>query len=45
MLSSVHKTYRLQPEKIMYYDRVAQLPLLTDRLGGGSNRLISLVTS
>ena len=39
MLSSVHKTYHLRPERIMSYDRVAQLPLLTDQLGGQMNRL------
>ena len=41
MLSSVDKTYHLQPEKIMSYDRVDQLPLLTDQLGGLKNRLFS----
>ena len=41
MLSSVHKTYHLQPEKIMSYDRVDQLPLLTDQLSGQTNRLFS----
>ena len=40
-MSSVHKTYHLQPEKIMSYDRVDQLPLLTDQLSGQTNRLFS----
>ncbi len=43
MLSSVHETYYLQPENIMSYDRVAQLPLLTDRLGTRTNRLFTRV--
>ena len=38
-LSSVHKTYYIRPEKIMSYDRVAQLPLLTDQLKGQTNHL------
>ncbi len=38
-MSSVHKTYYLQPEKIMSYSRVAQLPLLPDLLGGQTNQL------
>ncbi len=41
MLSSVHKTYHLQPERIMSYDWVDQLPLLTDQLSGQTNRLFS----
>jgi hypothetical protein len=41
MFSSVHKTYYLQPENIMSFDRVAQLPLLTDQLGTKTNRLFS----
>lgn len=41
MLSSVHKTYHLQPEKIMSYDRVDQLPLLTDQFGIKTNRLFT----
>ena len=41
MLSSVHKTYHLQPETIMSYDRVDQLPLLPDQLSGQTNRLFS----
>ncbi|MCP4260960.1 MAG: hypothetical protein GY774_26140 [Planctomycetes bacterium] len=41
MLSSVHKTYHLQPERIMSYDRVDQLPLLPDLLSGQMNRLFS----
>ena len=43
MLSSVHETYYLQPENIMSYDRVAQLPLLTDRFGTMTNRLFTRV--
>ena len=39
MLSTVNKTYYLQPENVMSYDRVAQLPLLTERLTGQTNRL------
>jgi uncharacterized surface protein with fasciclin (FAS1) repeats len=41
MLSSVHKTYHLQPETIMSYNRVDQLPLLTGQLSGQTNRLFS----
>ena len=41
MLSSVHKTYHLQPERIMSYDRVDQLPLLTEQLSGQMNHLFS----
>jgi hypothetical protein len=33
MLSTVDKTYHLAPEKIMSYDRIDQLPLLTARFG------------
>ena len=40
-MSSVHKTYYLQPEKIMSYSRVAQLPLLPDLLSGQTNQLFS----
>ena len=38
-MSSVHKTYHVRPEKIMSYDRVAQLPLITGRLKGQTNHL------
>ena len=41
MMSSVHKTYYLQPEEIMSYSRVDQLPLLTDQLSGQTNRLFT----
>jgi uncharacterized surface protein with fasciclin (FAS1) repeats len=41
MLSSVHKTYHLQPERIMSYNWVDQLPLLTDQLSGQTNHLFS----
>ena len=40
-MSSVHKTYYLQPEKIMSYNRVDQLPLLTGQLDGQTNQLFS----
>ncbi|MBW1770864.1 MAG: fasciclin domain-containing protein [Deltaproteobacteria bacterium] len=40
-MSSVHKTYHVQPEKIMSYNRIDQLPLLTDQLSGQTNRLFS----
>jgi uncharacterized surface protein with fasciclin (FAS1) repeats len=41
MLSSVNRTYHLQPERIMAYRWVDQLPLLTDQLGGQTNHLFS----
>ncbi|MHC4206076.1 MAG: fasciclin domain-containing protein [Planctomycetota bacterium] len=41
MLSSVHKDYYLQPERIMSYSRVDQLPLLTAQLSGQTNRLFT----
>jgi len=37
MLSSVHKDYHLLPEKIMSYNRVDQLPLLTDQIMNGQS--------
>ncbi|MHC4323028.1 MAG: fasciclin domain-containing protein [Planctomycetota bacterium] len=40
-MSSVHKTYYLQPEKIMSYNRIDQLPLLTGQLDGQTNQLFS----
>ena len=41
MLASVKKDYYLKPEKIMSYDRVDQLPLLTDMLSGEKKKLFS----
>jgi hypothetical protein len=40
-MSSVHKEYYMQPEEIMSYNRLDQLPLLPDQLSGQTNRLFS----
>jgi hypothetical protein len=40
-MSSVQKDYYVQPEKIMSYSRLDQLPLLPDQLSGQVNRLFS----
>jgi uncharacterized surface protein with fasciclin (FAS1) repeats len=40
-MSSVQKDYYIQPEKIMSYNRLDQLPLLPDQLSGQTNRLFS----
>lgn len=40
-MSSVHKRYYLMPERIMSYNRIDQLPLLTDQLSEQTNRLFS----
>lgn len=41
MMSSVHEAYYVQPEEIMSYSRVDQLPLLTDQLSEQTNRLFA----
>ena len=40
-MSSVQKDYYIQPEKIMSYNRLDQLPLLPDQLSAQTNRLFS----
>jgi uncharacterized surface protein with fasciclin (FAS1) repeats len=40
-MSSIQKEYYIQPETIMSYNRLDQLPLLPDQLSGQTNRLFS----
>jgi uncharacterized surface protein with fasciclin (FAS1) repeats len=40
-MSVVDNTYYVRPEKIMSYDRLAQLPLLTEQLSGQENHLFT----
>jgi len=40
-MSSVQRDYYIQPEEIMSYNRLDQLPLLPDLLSGQTNRLFS----
>ena len=39
MLSTIHNEFVIQPESVMTYDRVDQLPLLTDKLNSDSLQL------
>lgn len=39
MMSIIHNEIVIQPESVMFYDRVAQLPLLTDKLKSDNLKL------